>query len=207
MGLAALGIQAYMLASTTNKEVEKFVYKALDKGEGELKILYVTPEKISKSKRFMSKLEKCHHAGRLSLIAIDEAHCCSQWGHDFRPDYKNLGILKVQFPSVPMIALTATATNKVQIDLIEMLHIPRCVKFVSTINRPNLFYKVCLFSISNRGKSIHTTDFAKFKEYHKIWEVPINTTTFANTSYLYTELEKCHFALLPHLTFNFLSFA
>uniref|UniRef100_A0A0D9WBP0 ATP-dependent DNA helicase n=1 Tax=Leersia perrieri TaxID=77586 RepID=A0A0D9WBP0_9ORYZ len=141
MGLAALGIPAYMLASITTKEVEKFVYKALEKGEGELKILYVTPEKISKSKRFMSKLEKCHHAGRLSLIAIDEAHCCSQWGHDFRPDYKNLGILKVQFPSVPVIALTATATNKVQMDLIEMLHIPRCVKFVSTINRPNLFYK------------------------------------------------------------------
>lgn len=142
MGLAALGIPAYMLTSTTNKEVEKFIYKALDKGEGELKILYVTPEKISKSKRFMSKLEKCHHAGRLSLVAIDEAHCCSQWGHDFRPDYKNLGILKIQFPSVPMIALTATATTKVQTDLIEMLHIPRCVKFVSSVNRPNLFYKV-----------------------------------------------------------------
>ncbi|CAN6207218.1 unnamed protein product [Urochloa humidicola] len=142
MGLAALGIPAYMLTSTTNKEVEKFIYRALDKGEGELKILYATPEKISKSKRFMSKLEKCHHAGRLSLVAIDEAHCCSQWGHDFRPDYKNLGILKIQFPSVPMIALTATATSKVQTDLIEMLHIPRCVKFVSTVNRPNLFYKV-----------------------------------------------------------------
>ncbi|XP_034569350.1 ATP-dependent DNA helicase Q-like 2 isoform X1 [Setaria viridis] len=142
MGLAVLGIAAYMLTSTTNKEVEKFIYRALDKGEGELKILYVTPEKISKSKRFMSKLEKCHHAGRLSLIAVDEAHCCSQWGHDFRPDYKNLGILKIQFPSVPMIALTATATGKVQTDLIEMLHIPRCVKFVSTVNRPNLFYKV-----------------------------------------------------------------
>ncbi|CAL5048795.1 unnamed protein product [Urochloa decumbens] len=142
MGLAALGIPAYMLTSTTNKEVEKFIYRALDKGEGELKILYVTPEKISKSKRFMSKLEKCHHAGRLSLVAIDEAHCCSQWGHDFRPDYKNLGILKIQFPSLPMIALTATATSKVQTDLIEMLHIPRCVKFVSTVNRPNLFYKV-----------------------------------------------------------------
>ncbi|KAG2559496.1 hypothetical protein PVAP13_8NG299200 [Panicum virgatum] len=142
MGLAALGIPAYMLTSTTNKEVEKFIYRALDKGEGELKILYVTPEKISKSKRFMSKLEKCHHAGRLSLVAVDEAHCCSQWGHDFRPDYKNLGILKIQFPSVPMIALTATATSKVQMDLIEMLHIPKCVKFVSTVNRPNLFYKV-----------------------------------------------------------------
>ncbi|KAK1647532.1 hypothetical protein QYE76_065337 [Lolium multiflorum] len=152
MGLAALGIPAHMLTSTTNKEIEKFIYKALEKGEGELKILYVTPEKISKSKRFMSKLEKCHHAGRLSLVAIDEAHCCSQWGHDFRPDYKNLGILKIQFPSVPMIALTATATSKVQMDLIEMLHIPTCVKFVSSVNRPNLFYRV--YEKSSVGKVV-----------------------------------------------------
>ncbi|XP_071919208.1 ATP-dependent DNA helicase Q-like 2 isoform X2 [Coffea arabica] len=137
MGLAALGIPAFMLTSTTGKEDEKFIYKALEKGDGELKILYVTPEKISKSKRFMSKLEKCHHAGRLSLISIDEAHCCSQWGHDFRPDYKNLGILKTQFPDVP-----ATATKKVQEDLMEMLHVSKCVKFVSTVNRPNLFYTV-----------------------------------------------------------------
>lgn len=71
MGLAALGIPAHMLTSTTSKEEEKLIYKALEKGEGDLKILYVTPEKISKSKRFMSKLEKCHHAGRLSLISID----------------------------------------------------------------------------------------------------------------------------------------
>ncbi|CAN0840597.1 ATP-dependent DNA helicase Q-like 2 [Linum grandiflorum] len=142
MGLTALGIPAFMLTSSTNKEEEKFIYKALEKGEGELKILYVTPEKISKSKRFMSKLEKCNHQGRLTLVAIDEAHCCSQWGHDFRPDYKSLGILKTQFPGVPVVALTATATQKVQYDLMEMLHIPRCVKFVSTVNRPNLFYKV-----------------------------------------------------------------
>ncbi|VFQ99533.1 unnamed protein product [Cuscuta campestris] len=142
MGLTAIGIPAYMLTSTTSKDDEKFIYKALEKNEGNLKILYVTPEKISKSKRFMSKIEKCHHAGRLSLIAVDEAHCCSQWGHDFRPDYKNLGILKTQFPNVPVIALTATATRKVQLDLMEMLHIPKCVKFVSTVNRPNLFYMV-----------------------------------------------------------------
>ncbi|XP_020584133.1 mediator of RNA polymerase II transcription subunit 34 isoform X2 [Phalaenopsis equestris] len=142
MGLMALGIPAYMLTSATSKDDEKFIYKALEKGDGDLRMLYVTPEKISKSKRFMSKLEKCHNAGRLSLISIDEAHCCSQWGHDFRPDYKNLGILKIQFPHVPLIALTATATYKVQTDLLEMLHIPKCVKFTSTVNRPNLFYKV-----------------------------------------------------------------
>ncbi|XP_042469188.1 ATP-dependent DNA helicase Q-like 2 isoform X1 [Zingiber officinale] len=142
LGLTTLGVSAYMLTSTTSKENEKLIYNALDKGEMELKLLYVTPEKISKSKRFMSKLEKCHRAGRLSLIAIDEAHCCSQWGHDFRPDYKNLGILKIQFANVPLIALTATATCRVQVDLMDMLHIPKCVKFVSTVNRPNLFYRV-----------------------------------------------------------------
>ncbi|KAI6679070.1 hypothetical protein NL676_039866 [Syzygium grande] len=68
----------------------KCLYTRRLKGEGELKILYVTPEKISKSKRFMSKLEKCHRAGHLSLMAIDEAHSCSQWGHNFWPDHKNL---------------------------------------------------------------------------------------------------------------------
>lgn len=75
MGLKALGIPAHMLTSTTSKEDEKFIYKALDKGEGKLKILYVTPEKISKSKRFVSKLEKCNHGGRLSLVAIDVSIC------------------------------------------------------------------------------------------------------------------------------------
>ncbi|KAL8167553.1 hypothetical protein V2J09_009052, partial [Rumex salicifolius] len=120
-----------------NKEDEKSIYKALEKGEGDLKVLYVTPEKISKSKRFMSNLEKCNHAGRMSLIAIDEAHCCNG---------AMISVLTTkiltQFPTIPVITLTATATRKVQIDLMEMLHIPKSVKFVSTVNRPNLFYMV-----------------------------------------------------------------
>ncbi|CAI5955651.1 unnamed protein product, partial [Closterium sp. NIES-64] len=204
-------------------------------------LLYVTPEKVARSKRFMSKLEKCHAVGRLSLIAIDEAHCCSQWGHDFRPDYAHLSVLKKQFPKrpcspshsekavpktpmlalivvlphmlfscgaaltvsavlivvlptvsaalivvlphseccshsgaaltvsavlivvlpsqhyydyahlsvlkkqfpkTPMLALTATATERVRDDVRDMLQMRRCELFVSSVNRPNLFYEV-----------------------------------------------------------------
>ncbi|KAH7439704.1 hypothetical protein KP509_04G073400 [Ceratopteris richardii] len=161
MGLTALGVAAAMLTSVTSKEEEKTIYKSLEKGEGELKLLYVTPEKIAKSKRFMSKLEKCNHAGRLSIIAIDEAHCCSQWGHDFRPDYKSLGILKKQFPKVSMIALTATATARVQNDLREMLQIRSCVKFVSSVNRPNLFYEVREKSTNTQAVISEIADFIK----------------------------------------------
>eukprot|EP00850_Spirogloea_muscicola_P001648 SM000006S19413 [mRNA] locus=s6:620903:626921:+ [translate_table: standard] len=141
MGLTALGIAAAMLTSITTKAEMAAIYSALEKGEGQLRLLYVTPEKVAKSKRLMSKLEKCNHAGRLSLIAIDEAHCCSQWGHDFRPDYKNLGVLKTQFPKVPMMALTATATGRVQGDVRAMLRMLQCEIFVSSVNRPNLYYE------------------------------------------------------------------
>ncbi|CAI5958453.1 unnamed protein product [Closterium sp. NIES-64] len=105
MCLSGFGVPAAMLTSTTSKEEERAIYNTLEHGEG---LLYVTPEKVARSKRFMSKLEKCHAVGRLSLIAIDEAHCCSQWGHDFRPDYAHLSVLKKQFPKTPMLALTVS---------------------------------------------------------------------------------------------------
>ena len=76
MHLKGLGISATMLTSATDKEEEKSVYSALERGEGSLRLLYVTPEKVARSKRFMSKLEKCNHGGRLSLIAIDVSCRC-----------------------------------------------------------------------------------------------------------------------------------
>ena len=108
-----------------------------------MKLLYVTPERLAKSKRFMSKLEKSHGLGLLSRIAIDEVHCCSQWGHDFRPDYKFLGILRQQFPGVPLLGLTATASSEVIDDVKTVLNLsPSTLLFRAPFNRPNLFYEV-----------------------------------------------------------------
>ncbi|XP_030840663.1 ATP-dependent DNA helicase Q1-like, partial [Strongylocentrotus purpuratus] len=106
-----------------------------------LRLLYVTPEKIAKSKRFMAQLQKCYIKGRLARIAIDEVHCCSQWGHDFRPDYKMLGVLKRQFPEVPVLGLTATATAGVLEDVKSLLNLHACVILRSSYNRANLFYQ------------------------------------------------------------------
>lgn len=81
----------------------------------------------------------------MSRIVIDEVHCTSQWGHDFRPDYKILGILKRQFSGVPILGLTATATTKVVDDVKKILGLQEdCVIFKASFNRPNLFYEVCI---------------------------------------------------------------
>ena len=106
-----------------------------------LLVVYVTPERIAKSKLFMSVLEQIYGAGRLGLLAIDEAHCISQWGHDFRPDYEKLAALRVQFPKTPILALTATANSTVAGDVQKSLGI-RGLEFRSPTNRSNLFYMV-----------------------------------------------------------------
>lgn len=106
------------------------------------KLLYVTPERLAKSKRFMNALQKCYLAQKLNMIAIDEVHCCSQWGHDFRPDYKFLGTLKTMFPDVPILGVTATATTKVIMDVQKMLNIHQALILKAPFNRPNLYYHV-----------------------------------------------------------------
>ena len=78
----------------------------------------------------------------LSRFVIDEAHCVSQWGHDFRPHYKQLSMLRLKFPSVPIMALTATATPRVREDILVQLKIPRAITFQQSFNRANLYYEV-----------------------------------------------------------------
>uniref|UniRef100_A0A182MSP1 ATP-dependent DNA helicase n=1 Tax=Anopheles culicifacies TaxID=139723 RepID=A0A182MSP1_9DIPT len=141
--LDRLKIKAKLLCSTTDKNVINQIHKELsDKRAPTLKLLYVTPERLSKSKRFMTALQKCYNNGHLDRFAIDEVHCCSQWGHDFRPDYKFLNVLKEMFPKSPLLGVTATATTKVISDVQSMLNIPDSLLFVASFNRPNLYYHV-----------------------------------------------------------------
>ena len=144
LAVKCVGIEAAMLNASCSREEVNRVHGAMTdaKKGADLKLLYVTPEKLSKSKRFMSKLEKMYDMGRLSRIVIDEVHCASQWGHDFRPDYKILGVLKRQFPNTPILGLTATATSKVLTDCKEILSLKSCLMFRASYNRQNLFYEV-----------------------------------------------------------------
>ena len=104
---------------------------------GKLKIIYIAPERLS-----VPGFEDFLHTLCINVIAIDEAHCISQWGHDFRPDYRNLTVLRQNFPNIPIIALTATATEDVRKDIIKQLSLQDHKMFISSFNRPNLSYEV-----------------------------------------------------------------
>lgn len=142
LAVKSLGIEASLLNASSTKDHVSRVHKSLSSDTSNLKVLYVTPEKISKSNRFISYLQKAFKLGKLSRIVIDEVHCASQWGHDFRPDYKKLRILKTQFPKIPILGLTATATPKVLTEVKEILCLKQCIVFRASYNRPNLFYEV-----------------------------------------------------------------
>jgi len=143
MALQQLNIhEASLLCASTTPQQLKAVQDSMTSSDRSMRLLYVTPEKLAKSKRFMNRLEKAYAAKCLDRIVIDEVHCCSQWGHDFRPDYKFLGVMKRQFPGVPILGLTATATQDVVDDVTKMLSIPNAVVFRAPLNRPNLVYEV-----------------------------------------------------------------
>ncbi|XP_012543096.1 ATP-dependent DNA helicase Q1 isoform X2 [Monomorium pharaonis] len=161
-GLEKLNIKANMLCSKIDKESMKMTMTAIMDKNSPLKLIYVTPEYMAKSNRFMNKLQKTYELGNLEQFAIDEVHCCSQWGHDFRPDYKFLGVLKSMFPGIPILGLTATAPTKIIIDVQKILDISGCLVLRAPFNRPNLYYEVrrkpadketCLAMIENLLKN------------------------------------------------------
>lgn len=143
--LRKVGIEGRLLTGSQSREQTTETYRLLKKppdAAKAIRMLFVTPERVAKSKLLISTLEKVHDAGRLARIVVDEAHCVSTWGHDFRADYKQLSILRIQFPSVPVLALTATATPQTVTDVARMLRITGADVFRSSINRPNLRYSV-----------------------------------------------------------------
>lgn len=135
-----------------------------EEGVGGLRLLYVTPEKLAKSRRLMHRLELAWSSSRpgrngrrrLARFAIDEVHCASAWGHDFRPDYKFLHVLTTQFPGVPLVGVTATASAEVILDVQRLLGLqqqdgednspghqrPPCLVLRAPLMRPNLRYEV-----------------------------------------------------------------
>jgi ATP-dependent DNA helicase RecQ len=131
------GVEAAFLNSTQTAAEQTEVFRAIRTGR--LKLLYVAPERLMQSgDQFIEFLK----GARVSLFAIDEAHCISSWGHDFRPEYMQLRKLKIHFPNVPLIALTATADKLVRKDIVERLGLKNAELFLSSFNRPNIFYKV-----------------------------------------------------------------
>ena len=135
--LRANGVEAAFLNSTQTTTEQVKVFKAARSGE--LKLLYIAPERLLASgDQFIDFLRSI----KVSLFAIDEAHCISSWGHDFRPEYLKLARLKEEFSNIPVIALTATADKLVRKDILERLNIPGAERFVSSFNRPNIFYTV-----------------------------------------------------------------
>lgn len=142
-GLKANGISAEFINSTLSiKEIDDIKNRAKN---NDLKILYLAPERLALPdfQQFLNKLT-------ISLIAIDEAHCISEWGHDFRPDYRNLKVLKTIFPQIPIIALTATATEQVKQDILKQLSLNKAKLFVSSFNRENLN-----LSVINKQQAFH----------------------------------------------------
>ncbi|MBX9816531.1 MAG: DNA helicase RecQ [Burkholderiaceae bacterium] len=133
------GVSAAFLNSTLSSDEAYQIEQQLLRGE--ITLLYAAPERVNNA-RFLALLDSLFERGKLSLFAIDEAHCVSQWGHDFRPDYRNLTVLHERYPGIPRIALTATADDLTRADILERLQLEDARAFVSSFDRPNIRYTI-----------------------------------------------------------------
>lgn len=133
--LRQLGIQAAFLNSSLSQNKAYTIEQQLINGE--LDLLYVAPERLQNS-AMLALLDRCN----LSLFAIDEAHCVSQWGHDFRPDYQQLKLLHQRYPAIPRIALTATADKRTRDEIISQLQLENARVFINSFDRPNIHYAI-----------------------------------------------------------------
>ncbi len=153
--LVLSGVKAAFLNSTQSSGEQLFIMQQLQRNE--LKLLYVAPERlVGEDMQFLHFLKSL----TVSLFAIDEAHCISQWGHDFRQDYRVLSQLKEVFPNIPLIALTATADSLTKNDIIQQLHLISYRVFENSFNRPNIFYYV-------RPKRNYYGELTEYLEAHK----------------------------------------
>ncbi len=137
--LEEAGVHAAFLNSTLSNEQASQVER--DMMSGRLVMLYAAPERVT-NLRFLAQLDSLYERGLLSLFAIDEAHCVSQWGHDFRSEYLALSLLHERYPEVPRIALTATADDLTRADIIERLRLEDARVFISSFDRPNIRYAI-----------------------------------------------------------------
>ena len=137
--LKEVGVAADFLNSTLSFDRAMEIERAMLAGA--LDLLYVAPERLV-TPRFLDLLDHLNEAGQLALFAIDEAHCVSQWGHDFRPEYLQLSILQERYPQIPRIALTATADAQTRHEIAERLRLQDAREFVSSFDRPNIRYTI-----------------------------------------------------------------
>ena len=133
--LDELGVAAVALNSTLGPDEQREIADRIRRGQ--IKMLYLAPERLVQP-RMLSFLQGLD----IALFAIDEAHCVSQWGHDFRPEYLQLGQLAELFPNVPRIALTATADKRTREEIVQRLHLDNAERFLSSFDRPNIFYRI-----------------------------------------------------------------